>query len=295
MRQTLQCPPSYLLSRGIPQTLSTLEASLVPGSIIASQQAEAQRIDTVVTNGHLFAESRCQKLKMEGVQFSAETFLPHKQVFFWQLAIKRLSGKYIRSNRWKRAKAVAGILEPISCLTLEDLRLRLTAAMAAYRKARKSHESSRLHFIESFSPKVRDRILRCKEQRRLGRISKMVNQHIHNGSVTRILRTHIIDGSEVEEECITPDAITDALLEANESKYHQCDASPFLQQPLLDDFGFLGDTPAAEAVLNGTYQPPDGTPPLVALLLRHVASPSTFPPGLECPDFVSTQDHQRSW
>ena len=75
--------------------------------------------------------------------------------------------------------------------------------MAAYREARKTHETSRLQFIESFSPKIRDRILRCEEQRRLGRVAKMVNQRIHNGSVTRILRSRIIDGQEFEKEILT--------------------------------------------------------------------------------------------
>ena len=125
--------------------------------------------------------------------------------------------------------------------------------MAAYREARKTHEMSCLHFIESFSPKIRDRILRCEEQRRLGRVAKMVNQRLNNGSVTRILHSRVMEGHEIEEECVSPDDITDALLEANEAKYRQCDASPFLQQPLLSTFGYLGDTPAAEAVLNGTY------------------------------------------
>ena len=100
--------------------------------------------------------------------------------------------------------------------------------MATYREARKNHEMSRLHFIESFSPKICDQILQCEEQRRLGRVAKMVNQRIHNGSVTRILRSRMVNGQEIEEECVTPDAITDALLEANEANYRQCDASPFL-------------------------------------------------------------------
>ena len=235
-----------------------MEASLAPGCITPSQQAEAQRIDDAVTNGRHYAESRCRKLRMGGIQFSEETFLPRKQVFFWQLAIKRCQGKYIRSHRWKRAKAAAGISEPIVTLSIEDLRQRLSYAMASYREARKNHETSRLHFIESFSPTIRDRILRCEEQRRLGRVAKMVNQRVSNGSVTRVLRSRIVNGQEHEEECVSPDAVIDALLEANESKYRQCDDSPFLQQPLLGDFGYLGDTPAADAVLAGTYQPPAG-------------------------------------
>ena len=223
----------------MPQALSQLEASLSPGSLTPSQKAEAQRIDTAVTHGRLYAEARCRKLRMGGIQFSEETFLPRKQVFFWQMAIKRYQGKYIRSNRWRRAKAAAGITESIVPLTLDELRQRLGLAMAAYREARKTHETSRFHFIESFSPKIRDRILRCEEQRRLGRVAKMVNQRIHNGSVTRILRSRIVDGHELEEECVSPDDITDALLDANEAKYRQCDASPFLQQPLLGEFGYV--------------------------------------------------------
>ena len=81
----------------------------------------------------------------------------------------------------------------------------------------------------------------------------------------------------------------------NESKYQQCNHSPFLQEPLLSDFGYTGATPSADAVLDGTYQPPPGTDDLTRLLLQHMARPPSISAHTTSPDWVSTEDHQRSW
>ena len=40
-----------------------------------------------------------------------------------------------------------------------------------------------------------------------------------------------------------------AIMEENESKYHQTQDTPFMQAPLLQDFGYLGIGPYADAVI----------------------------------------------
>ena len=46
-----------------------------------------------------------------------------------------------------------------------------------------------------------------------------------------------------------------AIIDENESKYHQTQDTPFMQAPLLQDFGYLGLGPHADAVIQGTYHP----------------------------------------
>ena len=76
-----------------------------------------------------------------------------------------------------------------------------------------------------------------EEQRHVGQIARLVSKCLQASSVTYITRSRIEDGVEIDEDCYSPDDITSALLEANASKYKQCGNSPFLQQPLLNDFG----------------------------------------------------------
>ena len=176
-------------------------------------------------------------------------------------------------------------------MTIEDM----VAAYTEYKDAKQDHEGHRLKFIETFPPKHRDRILCQEESRRQGRVSRMISGKLKGGSVTRVLRSEMVNGQEVLTECSTRKDINDLLMEVNPVKYKQCGNSPFLQEPLLTAFGYTGDTAATEQVLAGTYVPPPGTARYTQLLLQHMKRPSTITPAPMTPDFVSTEDHQQSW
>jgi hypothetical protein len=47
-----------------------------------------------------------------------------------------------------------------------------------------------------------------------------------------------------------------AIMVKNESKYHQASQTPFMQPPLVHNFGYLGIGPSADAVMRGEYQIP---------------------------------------
>ena len=68
-----------------------------------------------------------------------------------------------------------------------------------------------------------------------------------------------------------------------------------MTEPLVNDFGYLTDTAAADQVLNGTYQPPDGTDYYARLLLDQLYIPwevtKMVPISLE----ISTEEHQQAW
>jgi hypothetical protein len=46
-----------------------------------------------------------------------------------------------------------------------------------------------------------------------------------------------------------------------------------MQSPLLEDFGYLGLTPAADAVLDGTYVPPPEVDEMTWKFLFHLRHP----------------------
>jgi hypothetical protein len=66
-------------------------------------------------------------------------------------------------------------------------------------------------------------------------------------------------------------------------------------QPCIPTFGYLGDSPNSEAVLEGTYVPPPETNYYGALLRGHM----NYPPGMDnskcLPDKVTTTDHEGNW
>ncbi len=54
----------------------------------------------------------------------------------------------------------------------------------------------------------------------------------------------------------------------NEDRFSQSEDTPFMNWPLLSDFGYLADTDGTEQVLQSMYQAPEGTDPYAALLLN---------------------------
>ena len=76
------------------------------------------------------------------------------------------------------------------------------------------------------------------------------------------------------------------------TRFSQSEQTPFLTEPLLSDFGYLGDSPATQQVLEGIYHIPPNTDPyarkLIACLRRS--------PLLPCiSKSISTQDHIQAW
>ena len=57
-------------------------------------------------------------------------------------------------------------------------------------------------------------------------------------------------------ECTTQDEIEATILENSYNKYRKTNHTPFMNEPITTDFGYNGDIPNTDAVLDGTYNPP---------------------------------------
>ena len=123
----------------------------------------------------LRAHLKCRHIYLEKVSFSDAVDVPKRLLIFWQTAICQHKGLRVSSNLWKRQKKKAGIKYPVKDLSLEDLEAHLRAARSAYRTAKKDHEAKRETFRDSFEPKVRDRLRRHEQARKLGRVAKAIN------------------------------------------------------------------------------------------------------------------------
>jgi hypothetical protein len=100
---------------------------------------------------------------------------------------------------------------------------------------------------------------------------------------------------EGRHERTTKDAIEDACIRENSSRLFQSSTTPFMISPLVDDFGYLADTPAAAQVLNGTYQPPDGTDYYARLLLDQLYIPWEVTKMVPISVAITTEEHKQSW
>jgi hypothetical protein len=64
--------------------------------------------------------------------------------------------------------------------------------------------------------------------------------------------------------------IEEAFMRTNEIKYRQSYDAPFLQEPLLSSYGYLGLNDNADKVMEGTFECPAGTDQYAAKLLKHL-------------------------
>ena len=76
------------------------------------------------------------------------------------------------------------------------------------------------------------------------------------------------DGNGNLVEKSSKEDVEKACMEENEQRFRQANDTPFMRSPLVEEFGYLGIGPNAEAVLNGTYVPPPGTDKYAAMLLE---------------------------
>ena len=82
--------------------------------------------------------------------------------------------------------------------------------------------------------------------RRLAALRKSFGENL---STTSVIKTN---DKGFEEEITSKNEMEDAIIESNIHKYHQCELScPFMQEPLLSQFGAYGEGRATQQVLDG--------------------------------------------
>lgn len=92
---------------------------------------------------------------------------------------------------------------------------------------------------------------------------------------------------------ITKEGIEKACLKENDLKFRQTQATPCMRESLRSDLGYMGLTPAAEAILDGTYQSPPGIPIYTREFLAHLKRETN---QIEFPTLeINKGDFQQGW
>ena len=243
-RYTSRCE-QYVDEKRLCSRQFQLEREVTAGIPLTPDQIlRANNIDRDRTHAMLKADKKCRKMYMGAVEFSNAVDLPVKQIEFWDLAIKRRKGLKISQRLYDRHKRKALIKDPTRNMTLDQLFQAQRQARAVYNIAKTKDHDSRLAFLDHLPPKARDRLLRTEAQRRLARASKRVTGKLGSKSVTKVEHNG--------QEYTTQKQIEDILLPINRAKMHACETTPFLQEPLLSEFGYgLSNEDNMDRVLHG--------------------------------------------
>jgi hypothetical protein len=85
-----------------------------------------------------------------------------------------------------------------------------------------------------------------------------------------------------------------AIMEENEKKFLQAIHTPFMQQPLLRDFGYLGIGPHADEVMQGEYPTPPGVDQYTRAFIEHLAMEPPIQQAAPIRTYFTTEDGNKA-
>ena len=97
------------------------------------------------------------------------------------------------------------------------------------------------------------------------------------------------------DEFDTEDGVFDAVSAGIASRYRLARSAPAYSGQLFNDLGFVGDTAAAAAILEGTYVFPPNLDPATRLLLEEAARTFALLSRREVSTYVTVEDFQYYW
>jgi hypothetical protein len=273
------------------------------GLPLTPEQAQAAKaIDILRTKCMLKAERWCRKLRMGAIQFSPTLAKAIKDLAFWDVALRpkfptvhgsdpeRQQRAQLSSRLWRRKKKAAGIRYKIGNMSKEEMEHKQREAKEAYVKAKCDHEALCTKFLDTLPEKDRVGLQRHEEQGKMGRSAKWITGKLESKSVTKV--------EWQGQEMTSRDKIEHTLLEVNWAKTRLSEHTPFLQHPLVDEFGYQADNANAQAVLDGTYTPPARTPPNATQLLAALRTPHNIrirKTKFRARRVISTDDHIKAF
>jgi hypothetical protein len=99
----------------------------------------------------------------------------------------------------------------------------------------------------------------------------------------------------ITRESTSTEDIYQACKQEGQARYDQANATPFMNSPLLDDFGTLGNQRTIEKVLDGTYQCPDGVSEYTAKCIEELRKPTKLQQLGSITRHITTETFSNSW
>jgi hypothetical protein len=264
-------------------------------------QTEYEVLADLRCQGVRLTERKCRKLRMGQVSFSLEIHMARTSIYAWSMIKKKAKGLRVSSRLLTFNKACL----PYNLKHAEEHLAgeHLAAAYKHYYSIKGSHKELRKSATENRAEalaaegrldkvKVLKEICERENQRSTARKIRYLHGKISTGSTT-IVMINDVHGNKVD--LTNKEDIKRAIITNNESKYKQSFHTPFLQPPLVRDFGFQGLTPASQQVLAGYYIPEESIDPYVQDIIKEWATPQPIkdlgPQHME----ISVQNYRQFW
>jgi endonuclease/exonuclease/phosphatase family metal-dependent hydrolase len=266
-----------------------------------AMETEYNRIHSHNVKIRTQAEKTLRKLRMGGVDWSPKLQKYRDAIELWSMMKKRRLRRKVSTKRIRRWMVKIGRMDAFT-ITIDEIEIELTNALQEYKQAKKKASNWRSEFLDSLvearakhkgtTVEAEEKSLKqIERQRKQARTVKRIRRKGEQGSVNMVFETD----ETGRHERTSKDDIEDACIRENSQRFSQSWNTPFMQPPLLEDFGYLADTVAADQVLRGCYQAPDGTDYYASLLLDQLYTPWEVSQLAPISVEISTEEHQKAW
>jgi len=226
-------------------------------------QLEYKTIDQISCKMMYKAEQNCRKLKAGATKWSPAYQETCDTIYLWQLVLEDAHGSTNNKKMIVRLKKT---------LKIKDTKVSIAVATANFKEAHQDRKVCKEQDC-SLHREYRDRLAASRAAEgngtaasHLKRMNKDEDQRqlfrkikFREGKLGKTSTTNITVTSKHGEtiELTKQGEIEAALLDVNESKYHQTESggSQFLTGTLLKDVGPLGLGTCVDQILDGTYEP----------------------------------------
>ena len=130
-----------------------------------------------------------------------------------------------------------------------------------------------------------------EQQRTVARNIKRMQGKLHRNATTQVF----VNDQDGRRLVTTKEAIENACIDENISRFTQSKDTPPMQEPLLSALGDLADTPEADAILDGTYTFPPDTDYYAKLFFQELRMPDNIRNNPMPQDDVTPAANRQAW
>ena len=262
-----------------------------------------EKIDKKITKYMLQAERKCRKLRMGYIPYSPQLAQLLNTINFWRLVIRKVKGHNISMRTIIRLQARCEISGKPLSHTESYCKERWKESITKYRQFKLQADKVRGKWLDEVIEQhilygdtaaagIIQTIKHREAQRSMHRrINSSVGQQRSKGvSRTIVPATTIHDEREYDQQS----DIERENLTYMASLFQSANDTPLRTAPLVQEFGYIGDTVAGDEVTAGIYNPPTAVDEHTKLFL-HCCS---RPPQVLCDDKViqmSPQEYADRW
>jgi hypothetical protein len=279
----------HSMHRRMDELFSALDTPHCTDEITSGHEKWDQELGTYMAN----AENKCTVYRDCHYEFSPEInlLLQHRNVLRWMK--RHFEGKVPHVCRLIRACRSVGL--PLPDETTEDeVKVRLEVVQSELRQLRESAPSMRRHFLQQQLKLAKERgdeddereIQRILKRESDRRKQQRINRVVKAPKGRSVIKVQLNDPKTTKaEDAEYRTEELDIVRGCNSrlgSRFQLGKRAPMTQDDLLrEDFGGIADTPAATAVLSGSYIPHDGCDNATKLLLREISTLNSLFDGID--------------